>query len=151
MSAAREQAPRGSGVSWGIPFEIGEVIALQDQPVFGGVGSYQGTLACFSARLGCTPARANPHGFISPMHGQGQLAEHAADYVICYADGSEGRGHPPPPPDRRLRARWGENCFEAVAQHKVLPFRGDMSSIPRMGTIGAARRRASPRRILAPG
>ena len=33
MAAAREQAPCGSGVSWGIPFEIGEVIALQDQPV----------------------------------------------------------------------------------------------------------------------
>ena len=52
MSAAREQAPRGSGVSWGIPFEIGEVIALQDQPVSVALNPYHGALAGFPARLG---------------------------------------------------------------------------------------------------
>ena len=58
------------------------------------------------------------------MHGEGRLAEHAADYVIRYADGSEARAA-----IRRrhqvgtFQRRWGENCFEAVAQHKPNPRR----------------------------
>ena len=58
------------------------------------------------------------------MHGEGRLAEHAADYVIRYADGSEARAA-----IRRRRQigayhrRWGENCFEAVAHHKPHPRR----------------------------
>jgi len=31
--AALEHAPRGTCVSWGIPFEIGEVVILSDRPV----------------------------------------------------------------------------------------------------------------------
>ena len=56
------------------------------------------------------------------MHGEGRLAEHAADYVIRYADGAEARAV-----IRRrhqigaFRRRWGENCFEAVAHHKPYP------------------------------
>ena len=58
------------------------------------------------------------------MHGEGLLAEHAADYVILYEDGSEARVA-----IRRRRQigtfqrRWGENCFEAVAHHKPHPRR----------------------------
>ena len=56
------------------------------------------------------------------MYGEGRLAEHAADYVIRYADGTEARAV-----IRRryqvgaFRRRWGENCFEAVAHHKPYP------------------------------
>jgi hypothetical protein len=124
MLAAREQAPRGSGVSWGIPFEIGEVIALQDQPMSVALVPTTARWLVFLHVSDELPPETNSHGFISPMRGRGQLAEHAADYVICYADGSEARA--------AIRRRhqigafgrgWGENCFEAVAQHKVFPLR----------------------------
>jgi hypothetical protein len=122
MAAAREQAPRGSGVSWGIPFEIGEVIALQDQSVSVPLDPTTTRWLVFIHVTDDLPLETNPHGFISPMRGRGRLAEHAADYVIRYADGSEVRA--------AIRRRhqigafgrgWGENCFEAVAQHKVFP------------------------------
>ena len=56
------------------------------------------------------------------MRGEGQLAELAATYVMVYADGTEVRA-----PIRRrhqigmIQCRWGENCFEAVAQTKPRP------------------------------
>jgi hypothetical protein len=65
-----------------------------------------------------------PGGFFSPMRGQGQLAEHAADYVILYADGTEERVA-----IRRrhelgaFQRRRGENCFESVAHCKPQPRR----------------------------
>ena len=33
MSAALEHAPRGTWVAWGIPFEIGDVVAIASQAV----------------------------------------------------------------------------------------------------------------------
>ena len=33
MAQAAEHAPSGECVCWGIPFEIGDVIALRDRPV----------------------------------------------------------------------------------------------------------------------
>jgi hypothetical protein len=122
MSAAREQAPRGSSVSWGIPFEIGEVIAIEDQAVSVVLSPVTARWLVFLHVSDERPPETNPHGFISPMRGQGQLAEHAADYVICYADGCQVRAAI----SRRhqigaFTRRWGENCFEAVAQHKVFP------------------------------
>jgi hypothetical protein len=124
MAAAREQAPRGSGVSWGIPFEIGEVIALQDRPVSVTLEATTARWLVFLHTSDVRPPETNHHGFISPMHGQGRLGEHAADYVIQYADGSEARAA-----IRRrhqvgaFTRRWGENCFEAVAHHKAFPLR----------------------------
>lgn len=124
MAAAREQAPRGSSVSWGIPFEIGEVIALQDQPVSVSLSPNTARWLVFLHVSDDRPPETNSYGFISPMHGRGRLAEHAADYVVVYSDGSEVRAAV------RQRhqigaftRRWGENCFEAVAQHKVFPLR----------------------------
>jgi hypothetical protein len=126
MSAAREQAPRGSGTSWGIPFEIGEVIALQDQPVSVALSPTTARWLVFMHVTDDLPPEMNVHGFISPMRGRGRLGEHAADYVITYADGSEVRA--------TIRRRhqigafehpWGEQCFEAVAQHKVFPLHAD--------------------------
>jgi len=131
MASAREQAPRGRGVSWGIPFEIGEVIALQDQPVSVSMSPTTTRWLVFLHVSDDRPPETNPHGFISPMRGRGRLAEHAADYVIQYADGSEVRTairhrHQ----IGTFERRWGENCFEAVAQHKVFPLRANHEQRP---------------------
>jgi hypothetical protein len=66
----------------------------------------------------------HPSGFFSPMRGEGHLGEHAADYVLLYADGTEARAG-----IRRrhqigtFQRRWGENCFEAVTHLKPRPMR----------------------------
>jgi hypothetical protein len=58
------------------------------------------------------------------MRGEGQLGEHAADYVMLYQDGTEERSA-----IRRrfqigpFQRRWGENAFEAVAHCKPRPRR----------------------------
>ena len=95
------------------------------------------------------PLEEGPGGNISPMHGEGLLAEHAADYVIRYADGSEARAA-----IRRrcqigaYRRRWGENCFEAVAHHKPQPCARATSRLRRHG---AGARRASCPPMMARG
>ena len=124
MSAALGAAPSGNCVCWGIPFEIGEAVILTDEPVTVEIAPTRARWLVFLHTSDLRPAQPGPGGIISPMHGEGRLAEHAADYVICYADGSEARAA-----IRRrhqigtFQRRWGENCFEAVAHHKPHPRR----------------------------
>ncbi|MCL5273293.1 MAG: CehA/McbA family metallohydrolase [Chloroflexi bacterium] len=124
MAGAVEHAPRGDCVGWGIPFDISAPIVLTDQPMS---VSFAPTLArqlVFAHTSDVRVAPPNMSGFISPTRGRGQLGEHAADYVILYADGGEERA--------AIRRRhqigaftrgWGENCFEAVAMRKPQPKR----------------------------
>ena len=125
MAAAREHAPGGACVAWGIPFEIGDVVVIRDQPVSVEVPPTLARWLVFMHTSDIRPLQVDRFGLTSPMRGQGQLGEHAADYVIRYADGSQARA--------AIRRRhqigafqrgWGENCFEAVAQHKPYPLRG---------------------------
>ncbi len=125
MTAALPHAPSGACTAWGIPFEVGGVVLLRE-------GSFSVEFAPLKARWlvfmhtsDTRPAAKNASGFIRPMRGEGQLGEHAADYIVCYADGSEERVSI----RRRFQVgmfqrRWGENCFEAVAQHKPMPMQG---------------------------
>ncbi len=124
MAGATEQAPSGDCVAWGIRFEIGDVVALRDRVVS---VDFTPTLApwlVFVHTSDAQPVGPDADGFISPMTGEGQLAEHAADYVMLYEDGTEEST-----PIRRrhqigaFRRRWGENCFEAVAHRKPHPVR----------------------------
>ena len=97
-------------------------MVLSDQPVSLEIASTRARWLVFMHTSDLRPAPPGPGGIISPMHGEGRLAEHAADYVIRYADGSEAQAA-----IRRrhqvgtFQRRWGENCFEAVAQHKPYP------------------------------
>jgi hypothetical protein len=120
MAAALEHAPSGPCVAWGIPFEIGHIVAASE----GGA----------PASVALSPTRARWLVFMhtsdvrppvfSPASGEGRLAEHAADYIVLYEGGGEERLR-----IRRrqqigaFRKRWGENCFEAVAHHKPWPQR----------------------------
>ncbi len=124
MSAALEHAPTGDCVAWGIPFEIGDIVALADRVVSVELKPTVAQWLVFMHTSDLRQVEPGPGGFISPMRGEGQLAEHAADYVMLYADGTEERV-----PIRRrhqlgtFQRRWGENCFESVAHCKPQPRR----------------------------
>jgi len=122
MVAALEYAPTDSCVGWGIPFEIGKVIVLTDQTISIDLPPTTMPWLIFMHTSDIRSTEPGPGGFISPMRGEGQLGEHAANYVILYADGTEERVA-----IRRrfqlgaFQRRWGENCIEAVAHHKPHP------------------------------
>jgi hypothetical protein len=124
MAQAAEHAPSGQCVGWGIPFEIGDVVAIRDRPVTVEFAPLAARWLVFMHTSDLRQVEPDPAGFFSPMRGQGQLAEHAADYVLLYEDGTEERVA-----IRRrhqigaFQRRWGENCFEAVAHHKPRPVR----------------------------
>ncbi len=124
MAEALEHAPSGACVAWGIPFEIEDVVAIADKPVSVELSPTTKQWLIFMHTSDLRPVEPGPGGFISPMRGQGQLAEQAADYVMLYADGTEERV----PIHRHhqigmFQRSWGENCFEAVAHHKPYPRR----------------------------
>ena len=124
MRAALEQMPCGACVSWGIPFQVDRVAALMDRHLSVSLEPINTEWLVFMHTSDIRPLEWNEHGFVSPMRGQGQLGEHAADYVILYGDGTEER--------LAIRRRhqigafqrqWGENCFEAVCHRRPRPVR----------------------------
>jgi hypothetical protein len=125
MAAAVEDAPRGDCAAWGIRFQVGDVMVIKDQAVSVSFDPTEAGWLVFLHTSDIRPVEPGPGGFFSPMRGEGQLAEHAADYVMLYQDGTEERAAI----RRRFQVgafqrRWGENCFEAVAHHKPQPVRG---------------------------
>ena len=119
-----QHAPHGHSVSWGIPFEIGAPAVLVERPIEISLPPTQAPWLVFLHTSDLRPLEANPSGFYSSSPGRGRLNEHAATYTICYKDGSEAQAE--------IRRRhqvgmfqrgWGENCFQAVEQHKPFPVR----------------------------
>ena len=122
LADAAEHAPRGGCVCAGLPFRVGRPVVLNDKAVTLALDSIKAAWLVFMHTSDLRPLDANSEGLISPMRGQGRLAEHAADYVIVYADGSEERL----PVRRRhqlgaFNRRWGENCFESIVHQKMRP------------------------------
>lgn len=122
MVSALDAAPTGSCTGWGVPFEVGRVAVLANQPVSVDVSPVRAPWLIFMHTSDVRPLTGRDDGFISPMHGQGQLGEHAADYIIRYEDGSEARANL----RRRyelgaFQRRWGENCFASVPARKPYP------------------------------
>jgi hypothetical protein len=122
MAKAVEHAPSGECVGWGIPFVIDDLVLVKDEVIS---VQFAPVLARWLVFMHTSDQRvADMEQFLSPMRGQGQLGEHAADYVMLYDDGAQERALI----RRRSRVgmfqrRWGENCFEAVAHHKPHPLR----------------------------
>jgi len=124
MSLALEHAPSSACTSWGIPFEIANVVAIKHQTVSIELNPTTAQWFIFMHASDLQPANHDSDGFISPMRGEGQLAEHAADYVMLYDDGTEERA----PILKRhqigmFQRAWGENCFGAVPHKKPHPLR----------------------------
>jgi hypothetical protein len=123
LLAAMTEAPRGERVCWGIPFAIGEPVAVADRAVELAAPMSAAWLVFLHAS-DLRPAQHWGAGTYQPPSGEGRLGEHAADYVVLYADGREERLaiHR----RRQIGAfnrRWGENCFEAVAHRTPHPLR----------------------------
>jgi len=119
MASAVEHAPRGACISWGIPFEVGDVVAITSQPISVELNLTTAEWLVFMHTSDLRPLEPRPDGFISPMRGYGQLGEHAANYVFLYADGRAERisirqRHQL----STFQYRFCRRCFEAVAQHK---------------------------------
>ena len=124
MVRAAEFAPSGDAVSWGLPFQIGDPLLVKDAPVAVTVSPLLAGWLVFMHTLDVQPLEPGPGGLISPMRGEGRLNEPAAEYVVCYEDGSEERISI----RQRMQVgiftrRWGETCFNAVAAHKPQPLR----------------------------
>ncbi|MBM3748887.1 MAG: hypothetical protein FJW34_24225, partial [Acidobacteria bacterium] len=124
MTAALPRAPRAACVSWGIPFQVDRPVLLKDRTVTEKTPGLKAGWLVFLHTTDIQPLQADERGFLRPMRGEGHLAEHVADYVMVYSDGTESRLAV----RRRhhigmFRARWGENCFQAVAQAKPQPLR----------------------------
>ncbi|MBN1873542.1 MAG: CehA/McbA family metallohydrolase [Anaerolineae bacterium] len=132
MAHAVEHAPRGDCICWGIPFTVGKAVKVADVPVTVAVAPTRARWWVFMHTSDVRLLEKNIDGFIFPMRGAGQLNELAAHYVLIYADGTEARVE--------IRRRhhvgafqrgWGENCFQAVAQHKPYPTRAHHEQIQR--------------------
>lgn len=124
MKAAARHAPTGRCVCWGIPFQIARAVALTTEPITVHTEPFAAKWLVFMHTSDLKPAELNSDGLISPMRGEGRLAEHAANYTVLYADGTEEAL----PIRRRFQIgafkwRWGETCFEAVIHHKNYPVR----------------------------
>jgi len=98
MSLALERAPSNSCTSWGIPFEIGDLVAINHQEVSINLGETVAQWLVFMHTSDLRPIDHDPGGFISPMRGEGQLAG-------------------------MFQRVWGENCFGAVPHNKPYPLR----------------------------
>jgi hypothetical protein len=124
MRNAMPRAPRGDCVCWGIPFRIDRPILLRDRAHSEAVAGLKAEWLVVQHTSDVEPLQTDERGFLQPMRGEGCLAEHVADYVLVYADGTEERCE-----IRRrhqlgmFQRRWGENCFQAVVHRKPHPVR----------------------------
>ena len=119
-----EHAPRGACVSWGIPFMVGARIAMARgaRPVTLNFDPVKAPWFVFmhTADQPVLPQRED--GLFSPAKGWGALADPVADYVFCYADGSEHRHTVRRRYEINMFQRpWGESSFGCVSHRKPAP------------------------------
>jgi hypothetical protein len=124
LSEGSVHAPRGSGTGWGIPFDVRRIVLAGKKPVTAPLGALKTRWLVFMHTADVEPQQPDKDGLVRAYRGEGHLGKPVADYVFCYADGSEERVAV-----RRRRqigavARpWGENCFEAVPWRKQATLR----------------------------
>ena len=146
MAAAAGKAPTGTCICRGIPFRVGKAVVVGDRPVTLGFRPVRARQLCFLHTSDLRPMEHDRAGLVTSPGGPGRLGEHAADYVIVYADGSEEtaairRRHQV----GMFTRRWGENCFEAVADEKPQPLPAHPSETVQNARWGVYQTRASAR------
>ena len=126
MAEAAEHAPSGRGTAWGIPFFIpGKIVHLKSEQFSMELPAFKANYLVFLHTSDHMELRRTEDGFYRPpFKGVGQLSEQVADYIVRYDDGTEERL-----PIRQrhhlgmFRQIWGENCLQAVTDHKPMPVR----------------------------
>jgi len=124
MREAAIHAPSGRCVHWGIPFNIGRAVLLEDASVSVKLAEVRAPWLIFAHTSDARELDTDERGFPRSKTGTGRLGEHAANYVVLYGDGTEEVI-----PIRRrfelaaFQGRWGERSFEAVAHRKPRSFR----------------------------
>ncbi|MDK1030878.1 MAG: CehA/McbA family metallohydrolase, partial [Planctomycetia bacterium] len=122
MKKALPHATRGRTVAWGIPFAVRKrIVVARDKPVGVKLAPVKAQWLVFMHTSDVPPQVKDSDGFIRATKGVGQLGAHAADYVFCYADGTEERV--------KMRERFQigavipsfDACFEAVAEGSPHP------------------------------
>ncbi len=124
MRAHAQYATDGDCVCWGVPFSVEKAALAVDKPVTLDFAPTKAPWLVFLHTAEMPVLEFNPHGVVSPARGPGLLGEHAGDYVVRYADGTEARI----PLRRRYEIGafyrgWGEVCFGAVGHRKPHPVR----------------------------
>ena len=122
MLDAAGQGPRGRCVFYGLPFTIGArpvLVGQGDEPVTVKLPSVKAQWLLFAHTSDLRPPEPNERGLPRTPGGEGCLGEHAADYVMIYADGTCERHA-----IRRrhqigmFQWRWGDKCVQAVSHAK---------------------------------
>ncbi len=126
MAKSIHEAPGGSCVCWGIPFEIEDPVLIKNRAVSVSFDRLKTPWLIFMHTSDWRQTKLNSSGFAPSYRGYGRLNEHEADYVILYANGEEERVSI----KRRHQISsfiFGEKCFEAVSHSKpaLLPGEAD--------------------------
>lgn len=149
LRRAAQHAPRGDFTAWGIPFAIDRPVVISQadgQAVEIAFDPQPAGWLVFLHTSDVRPPQTNAHGFITPMRGAGQLKEHAADYVICYAGGGEECVAVRRRFEVGMVSRgWGENCFLAVSDHKPVSLPSALNDKAYLGDWGWLQTRADSR------
>jgi hypothetical protein len=144
LRANVKAAPTGSCVAWGLPFHVGKPVIIKDEPVTVKIAPTRAEWLVFMHTSDLRKQETNEDGFISPQRGSGMLGEHAADYVLIYANGAEERVA-----IRRrhqigaIQRGWGENGFECVPDHKPHALPGETDDQYPLNGWGRAQQRCT--------
>jgi hypothetical protein len=143
LAAVLQEAPRGSCVGWGIPFEIDRVALLARDPLEITWEPVKARWFIFMHTSDYVPTQLSSSPLLQPVKGPGRDRELAARYTLCYADGTQAtadicRNYQVGP----FQRHWGISCYEAVAHRKPFPVRAHHEQTARLW--GESQTRVNP-------
>ena len=133
LAAVLQQAPRGSCVGWGIPFEIDRVALLAQEPLKVTWEPVKAKWFIFMHTSDYVPTQLSSSPLVGPAKGPGRDKEVAARYTLCYTDKTQVtadvcRNYQIGP----FQRHWGVSCYEAVAHRKPFPMRAHHEQTARL-------------------
>lgn len=124
LAAVLQEAPRGSCIGWGIPFEIDRVALLARDPLEVSWEPVKARWFIFMHTSDYVPTQLSSSPLLEPVKGPGRDREVAARYTLRYSDGTQAaadicRNYQVGP----FQRHWGVSCYDAVAHRKPFPMR----------------------------
>lgn len=122
LALVLKEAPRGSCIGWGIPFEINEVALLARDSLEVTWEPVKARWFIFMHTSDYVPTRVSSSPLAEPAKGQGRDREVAARYTLRYNDRTQAttdicRNYQVGP----FQRHWGVSCYDAVAHRKPFP------------------------------